>query len=626
MSISRITSGAQQRRFIVYDLEWYPLTVPKGCEAYATPDIVPGQLRLVGVTDGERYRYYLSVKAFLEHELSSDNRGAWFVAHAGGLADMNYVLEEIIRHGGYQVQAAFSGSSAVIVHLRQGKNAWHFVDSLWLMRAPLREIGTWIGETKGGSVEDKSTFYAPLPELIDYNAQDCNILWRAMDMLQKQLLEMGGQLQMTLASCAMQLFRRRYLTTEISTGNWLNQRASNSYIASRVEVFQRNCQDALYFDINSSFPFSMTKPCPGEMLGTSKHLPTSWGDPDDAHAPLFLAQATIEVPESFLPPLPWRSQNRIFFPWGRWRSWFSSVDLRLLLDAGGTIAKVDEVITFAPFFDLADYAKDLYTKRKQSPAGFGKSAYKLLLNSLYGKFAESQEKQEMLIHPKTAPDDQFMLMPGIYLVPRMAKVPHRHVPIAAHITSLSRRWLWEYLSFAQPHVYYCDTDSLITKTDLAPIPSPRTGRALVGNELGQLKLEKTVENGTFIQSKVYRTDEEVKAKGFSKLTVADFERLIHYQEIEFHRMGRVREMYRMHRVGPAELLLRKKISPHTRPKRFTYPDGTTRPWNVAELYGQWVPDAAHGLPAQPESEAALELVDRARLALMERDGTGGTGG
>jgi hypothetical protein len=239
------------------------------------------QLRLCGVHDGKRYTAYRTIEHFLNDNLTSKNRGKWFYAHFGGMADLSFVLAKIVEHArkkphfSYSVEASFSGSSAIIVHIRQGKNSWHFIDSFWLLRDKLANIGKSIGMAKGLSVPgwddmtqaEKEDWYAnaPFGDLLVYNEQDCWILWNAIHQFQETLLSMGGQLQMTLASCAMHLFRRRFLSRDIHIPAHVNEAARKAYFSSRVEVFQSSCDNAFYYDINSSFPYAMTFPCPGNI-------------------------------------------------------------------------------------------------------------------------------------------------------------------------------------------------------------------------------------------------------------------------------------------------------------------------------------------------------------------------
>lgn len=580
MSLSVITSRRKWRKFLVYDLEWVP-------ETY--------ELRVIGVYDGNQYRCYRSVEDFLNNELTSKNRGRWFYAHAGGLADMSFLIEKFAallgEKGGYTVKCAFSGSSAIIVQVSRGKNSWTFVDSYWLLRDKLANIAKWLGTEKGNEVDDmtdeeRKEFYrsAPLHVLIPYNEQDCVILWDAINELQFTLWDLGGQLQRTLASSAMNLFRRRFLAQNIETGWGINARAEQAYYASRVEVFNEHAYTgAEYYDINSSFPYAMTQPCPGDCIKINRTLPD--------HG-IYVAHVTVEVPETFLPPLPMRIKGRLFFPVGTWRAWLSNVDVELLQMEGGRVLNVHEVMHFAPFTDLAAYATTLYDMRKAAETPFERTAFKLLLNSLYGKFAESRTKSALHLNPKKIDRERWtMLFPGAWLYEKDVPVPHRHVPISVHITALARRTLFNYMNDSQ-QVHYCDTDGFSTMTGYD-----------VTNELGGLKLEKRLVKPdgewSFVQPKGYNIsdgeelqkdgtwealgDKGVKLKGFSRMSMAKWGKLIEGEAIAHERMYRIKEQARRGLFMPGERTVMKRMQQNVLQKRFHYPDGTTRPWTFKEL-------------------------------------------
>lgn len=567
--IEIITRKRARPQFLAYDLEWVPHTF---------------ELRLVGVFDGERYRHYTTIEDFISSELTAENSGRWFYAHSGGRHDFQFVLHGLLQ-GRYQVAGSTSGSSLNIAKVKRGEASWMFVDSLWLMRDSLRSIGKWLGMTKGNPNESVEWYRdAPLSELIEYNEQDCRILYLGIETFESIIYELGGELRKTQASCAMNLFRRRFLRDEITTNGHINTWSREAYIASRVEVLARSCDDARYYDINSSFPYAMTSTMPGSFTGSSTKLPALDGVP-------FLADCEIEVPDCQLPPLPIRLDGRVFFPTGRWRGRFSNADLQALISVGGEIAKVHDAITFEPRDDLAGYVHELYARR-QKASGFLKVAYKYLLNSLYGKFGESDIKVETLINPETEQPGWLMVRPGIYLAPKIASVPHMHVPISVHVTSIARKNLYDYMIASGGDVHYCDTDGFST-----------TGQYPDSSELGGLKLEKLIKRGRFVQPKVYAltgTDADgkplstpgdpesdgtlVRAKGFSRMTLSKFERLASGEEIECVRMVSIRENIRSGDMTPKEIVIGKQIRKSSVTKRKFETDGkSSRPWTVNEL-------------------------------------------
>lgn len=550
MALEPYTGERRRRPILTYDLEWFP-------ETY--------EHRLTGVFDGKRYRSYATIPDFLNGELTAKNKHRIFFAHAGGLADVQFVLEAIVRkkNPGVRVDAAFSGSSAILVWIQVAGMKFLFADSYWLLRDSLRKIGQSLGLEKGGEDyfcanyphcghPDKESgptciFYAPLPVLRDYNRRDCEILYRGIDRFQAELLELGGYLKPTIASSALMLFRARFLRQTVPTNEALNVYARQAYVASRVEVLAKTCGPAGYFDVNSSFPYSMTLPQPGLLKGITDKF---------SEKTLGLVRAKVTVQPQPIPPLPVRVQGRVFFPTGTFERWFDSADLLLLLESGGTLERVHEVVEFEPFTDLAEYVETIYELRRTEKDPFRRLVYKYLMNALYGKFGEGEEKESLVLHPTHVPPCPNsceagactcvrMLFPGAFLVKKFMPAAHAHVPISAHITALSRalitRALWQ-----SDHPSYTDTDSLVTSSDLP-----------VSDELGSLKREKLIRSGEFLAPKLYRLTHaadcdcgcdgakvEVRAKGFPRLKETQFNALRDGDPVEVERMVRIRELYR----------------------------------------------------------------------------------
>lgn len=599
--LDQITKPRRRQNFVTYDLEWAKGEWQEDERGmYQRP-----KLRLVGVYDGKRYRAYRTVEAFLNGELTKRNRGKWFYAHAGGLADGVFLMEYLAHAPQYEVSASFSGSSAIIIRIKRGRSTWVFVDSYWLLRDKLANLAKFIGMEKGDvDFETESDL-----ELLEYNKLDCVILHRAISEFQHNLSEIGGELGMTLASSAMTLFRRRYLSAPIHTSHAINSKVRGAYYASRVEVITKRCEGAFYYDLNSSFPHAMTFPHPGSLIRSSRKLdPSMLGD----SAPeIVFADVEVDVPEMHFPPLPFRHEASVYFPVGRWRAWLSGVDIELLETMGGSVLKCHEALYFETRTDLRDYAEDLYGKRKrakESGSAMEIIVYKLLLNSLYGKFGESREKTGLLLHPGETPhpEDEEMLgleflFPGAYLVTREVDVTHEHVPIAAWITSIARRTLYRRMVEAGD-CYYCDTDGFATTN-----PDLDTGP-----DLGELKLETVIANGYFHRPKVYMMEDKegrrkVKAKGFTlrpdryetegmteaerkawyeAKSVERFLGLLEGRPVEMRRFMRVRELFRNGEVIPTERIVKKQFRDNVREKRCAFADGVhTRPWHVEELAG-----------------------------------------
>ena len=392
MTLNPIYSEAKKRRFETYDFEWVPGTL---------------EMRLCGRYGPKGYRKYFSVDDFLNDTLTFSNRSKWFFAHAGGLADVQFIFEKLVDNRNYVIESSFSGSSAIIVKVKRDNHVWCFCDSYWLFRDSLANIGKKMGMEKTGptleiSMSDKDVkeWYrtVPLDVLIPYNEQDCKILYRAIHAFQDLLLEEGGVLQKTIASCGMALFRRKFLGQSIRTNEGVNEIARTAYHASRVEVISHRCVDAKYYDFNSSFPYSMTKPQPGELLKIHRGLPDYLLQKKDRS---YLVKARIKVNDCHIPAIPYREQrnNRLFFPTGTWTAWFTDVDYETVLSEGYDVLRVYESMEFNVFHDLGEYALSIYSKRKNESDPFMKLLYKYLMNAVYGKLAERPEKKKMWINP-----------------------------------------------------------------------------------------------------------------------------------------------------------------------------------------------------------------------------------
>lgn len=559
MSLKPNRTALRRPKLFTWDLEWNPETM---------------KLRLAGLFDGQRYQAFHGIPALMRAMLTRENRGAWFFAHAGGTFDVSFLLDWFVTHPDYTVEMRFSGSAAVFVEIRKGKDVWNIVDSFFLMRDSLAKIAKSLGMTKGTDgkteAEKKDLFMAPMAELEAYNEQDCRILHAALTRFRDELEGIGGELKPTIASCALTLFKRAFLKSPIRTDEALNDMFRDAYIASRVEVFRKKVTDppVYKYDINSSFPSSMTEPVPGSLMHYTRRMP--------AHD-CFMAQVTVDVSDRWLPPLPYRIDGRVFFPLGQWKAIMAGPDVRFAEETG-VLRSVHKVWVYEPRDDFAEYVHTIYGKRKASEDEFYRLLLKYLLNSLYGKTGERPEKTSILINPPGSMHrcpGAVMLRPGVWRVSSFSRAPHEHIPIAAHITAKSRAKITRYLLDAERAghpPYYCDTDSIITKAELEQ-----------SLELGRLKFEKEIGRAEFHAPKFYYQNNEVIAKGFRRgLTVDDYHALVNGGAQESDRMLRPKEMWRIGDLTPRQKHVSKRALLTLDKRRFSE-DGESTPYHLSEI-------------------------------------------
>jgi len=150
---------------------------------------------------------------------------------------------------------------------------------------------------------------------------------------------------------------------------------------------------------------------------------------------------------------------------------------------------------------------------------------KILLNSLYGKFAEHAEREELITNPDESIegcydyDDMF----GYSVRKTTQYRAHQLLGIAARITTMSQLKLYEYIETIQRHggkIYYCDTDSIVTDI-----------RMPTSSNLGGIKKEYDIQEAVFLAPKTYclklydDNKEKIVLKGFSH----DFHKNINFE-------------------------------------------------------------------------------------------------
>ncbi len=623
-----LTSKIRNRQFATFDLE-------------TSTDLVC--CYLAGFYDGETYRYFESpmlkpeepnsaVDQFLTWLTSTGRtyKSHWLYAHNGGNFDFLYVLRWFLnRPDDYSLEITPVQSSILALTVRSKTDEqvkWSFVDSYKLMNAKLEDIATTFN--LGGKVKniDYETLHLD-PRRYEYLETDVKILYNALSKFFGLIYDLGGDIGVTAPATSMLTFRRRFLSKDIPinrhfadckarddenhtcVGGCLHLFVRRGYYGGRVERLRaafvaRNSNDHLNVgDVNSMYPAAMLEPMPTEYVG-ARHGPI------DIHKMsrfwLGFIECTVFVPhETYLPPLPYRTNSKLVFPTGVFSGVWSSVELLAAIEHGAQIQSYGTSVWFKGETIFDEYVHHLYKFRDKNSPSYDPSMAliaKLLLNSLYGKMGmrETREKlwfnprrQEFIDHDLTPLED---LGHGIFTeaiaVNATYVIPH----IAAWVTALARVKLFKLMQgfLAQGHkVYYCDTDSIFTT---APIES-KAG-------LGELKLEKQWDWAKFVAPKLYaggtytadgtRTVETslVKAKGFSggfgggQPDLKVFEELVeHRRKVSSKRMRKFREGLRSNERFPAMKTVEKGLTLDRwsiDEKRILLPNGDTKPLFVLE--------------------------------------------
>lgn len=166
-----------------------------------------------------------------------------------------------------------------------------------------------------------------------------------------------------------------------------------AYFGGRIEFVQRGFFKNCYqYDINSAYPYACAQ------------LPyiTDYFFSTKIQTKIFYADCDVNVTSKMVSPLAYRDSNLVVYPKGKFRCTLDCYTFERLAKKGfiKKVYKVLNVVTdsYRPFYDTITklYKKRLITSKEEE-----KYIIKIILNSLYGKFAEKR-KEYVEISEETA--------------------------------------------------------------------------------------------------------------------------------------------------------------------------------------------------------------------------------
>lgn len=274
------------------------------------------------------------------------------------------------------------------------------------------------------------------------------------------------------------IFKKHFLKNQIVLPHKpVLQLSLLSYWGGRAECFVYGYVDkCYYYDFNSFYPFALSRiimPVENRWKFTTKF---------EGEAGFYVI--TAEVPRSKIHPFPVKKE-RLIFPYGKISTVVTGYELKAALQTGIDV-KVNYgfVYTGKSSNELSEFVNYFYKKKRES-SGIRKMFYKLVLNSLYGKFIQLKEEK--------CGGKNFFLAGGLF-----------NPVIASWVTGFCRAKLYELMKKYEDWIIYCDTDSIIS---LHPLQEESS------EDLGKLKLE--YEGwGIFIREKCYILKDKFVHHGF----------------------------------------------------------------------------------------------------------------
>ncbi|MEM2660917.1 MAG: DNA polymerase [Nitrososphaeria archaeon] len=279
-------------------------------------------------------------------------------------------------------------------------------------------------------------------KIIEYCIRDCVLTQKLGELIQSKLNALGISFEFPVSAgsiSAKYFSSLNYIRFKPSIWNFF---AYMSYFGGRFEVVERGYFDDIkVYDINSAYPYAIA------------HLPSLKGnwyattELDDNADLGFYAIVVRKSPDLPIQFFPYRN-GVVSYPVLENTLHFCSLDeLCYALDLGYEIDILKGIVFYAkeedyPYYDTIYKLYDERNRVKDDVAM--KLVLKLLMNSLYGKFAERQKKRKIVESVEEADEFAYMgddiiffktyLKPGVYFNP----------VYAAQITALTRIKLFDY--------------------------------------------------------------------------------------------------------------------------------------------------------------------------------------
>lgn len=441
------------------------------------------------------------------------------------------------------------------------KKTESFIDTINFSKISVKQMGNLLGIPKlpqpicfKRMPKDEDEFI----EMQNYNKRDTYITYKFTELLQNTFNDLGCTMKTTIASTSMDLFKRKYLKQPLIQNKKSIPTLYKAYYGARVETIKRGyIKDCNYYDFNSLYSSVMLKNYPNPntekySIKCNRHLINRYEG---------IAKVSMYIKNIDLPYLPYRQQinksgaYKLIFPKGFIEGYYTFYEIREAIKLGYQLVDIGEGIyyteTFKPF---ENYVKDLYKKRLyyKKDKDVREQVVKLLLNSLYGKFAQHIDNKEEIFHLDYLDDKTFneyvnnsnlykSIVRGNYIYVTKKIEPYISsfiIPIfSIYVTAYGRDKLYKKIrEIGIKNVYYYDTDSIITNKTTSH-----------SKQLGDLDLEYEVNDGLLISPKMYYLSTKncgdiIKIKGIPHLrNKQDFLNLIQTRKNIYEKFVKFKE-------------------------------------------------------------------------------------
>lgn len=344
-----------------------------------------------------------------------------------------------------------------------------------------------VKKNKKGEIIENDWFYDvtyPIfkkKDLLTYLHHDCKSLHQVITAFFNAPLICSSKKKWTTASQAVEVFRL-FMDDDLHSlpdddiffheGD-VDGFVRQAYFGGRTEIFKPifdneiNESEFLYYqDINSLYPFVMSKhEYPDKFLGWLE------GEKEYNEHEMSIWHCKVRVPENmYAPPLPIKREERLIFPVGDFKGYWTKFELEYARSLGCEILEYYEGAAFSnagPIFK--NFIETLYKMRleaKEKNDNVTQMTMKLLMNSCYGRMGINKERSKIIIDDGTFNKVKLIAEIDVnerYSI-RLSEKPERsrtmfsNPAIACFVTSYARVFLHENMrEVGVESVYYCDS-------------------------------------------------------------------------------------------------------------------------------------------------------------------------
>jgi hypothetical protein len=564
-----------ERDFYVFDLETTPFKLDNTCE-FIFGAIYGFEFTKV-INNKEEFIIELKDKRYLKKKVFAHNAEFDLTVLYGNIYNID---SEAIFNGKF-----IAATNGVCM----------FADSMNIFSTSVKEVGKMMKLEKQELSKEFWNKSEVTQSDIDYCIRDCEIVYKAL----LSIFNLVGNVKITLAGLSLDLFRRKYQKFHIDYNDEIGNLFFNSYYGGRCEAFYIGETSAVVYDKNSMYPNAMNEvffPNPKYLQKKSfvprgtflnKYLPNFEG----------CAYVTIKHLNTTFGFLPHRRDGKLLFPVGNFTGWWNFNEIRFAVEQNAIeIIEVHEIV-FAVRMEspFKEFVQDCYKNRFTSEQEFIAYLWKIIMNALYGKFAQKIDTEFIYIKDM---EKEYAVIKEIESSGKFIKMQlfnelrndcflevsassksylYNTIPLfSSYITSYARVDLLKDLIKNEKFIpLYCDTDSIFYEID----PEIESSK-----ELGKWKKENklvTEINGLKNYSYIYANEIKTKIKGVPGFTLNDNNERIKVEKdskgiYKYRSLLKTKEALRRN-LEPGTFIMREKVMRGKYDKRIVDKDGRTRP-------------------------------------------------